>query len=167
MSHCCVQSVRKAGGAGKVWGKPADIIRATYVTAKGAGGTANPVTGPLRLSPNAASPLTLSGQSRADIPLSPVPSVTLSGEVKESILLVCGFWGIVRHFNYMPELAAAFLWSLPCLFASGLPYFYFVFLVILLSDRARRDDGRCRSKYGHFWDEYCKRVPYKMIPFVY
>lgn len=49
----------------------------------------------------------------------------------------------------------------------GMPYFYFVFLVVLLSDRARRDDRRCKSKYGVYWDEYCKRVPYKMIPLVY
>ena len=38
------------------------------------------------------------------------------GEEKDSILLTCGWWGIVRHFNYVPELAAAFLWTLPCLF---------------------------------------------------
>lgn len=49
----------------------------------------------------------------------------------------------------------------------GLPYLYFIFLVVLLSDRARRDDQRCRSKYGTYWDEYCRRVPFKMIPSIY
>ena len=39
---------------------------------------------------------------------------TATGEVKESILLASGWWGVVRHFNYAPELAAAFLWSAPC-----------------------------------------------------
>lgn len=38
--------------------------------------------------------------------------------MKESILLVSGWWGVVRHFNYLPELAAAFLWTVPCGFSS-------------------------------------------------
>lgn len=89
---------------------------------------------------------------------------TEGGEQKESILLVSGFWGISRHFHYLPELAAAFLWSVPALFSHALPYFYPVFLAILLTDRAWRDDKRCAVKYGPHWQEYCKRVPYKIIP---
>ena len=48
-----------------------------------------------------------------------------------------------------------------------LAYFYFVFLCMLLFDRARRDCNRNKSKYGKYWDEYCKLVPYKIIPYVY
>ena len=43
----------------------------------------------------------------------------------------------------------------------------FLFLTALLMDRASRDDARCRTKYGAFWDEYCERVPYKVIPGLY
>jgi 7-dehydrocholesterol reductase len=117
------QVVRAANGNAKVWGAPARVIRAQYVTA--------------------------------------------GGERKTSLLLASGWWGVARHFHYVPEITAAFLWSLPCGFNAFLPYFYVCFLTILLADRALRDDTRCRSKYGAAWAEYCKRVPYKMLPYVY
>jgi 7-dehydrocholesterol reductase len=47
------------------------------------------------------------------------------------------------------------------------PYVYVTFLTILLTDRATRDDRRCRAKYGASWEEYCRRVPWKIIPGVY
>jgi 7-dehydrocholesterol reductase len=93
--------------------------------------------------------------------------VTAGGERKTSLLLTSGWWGVARHFHYVPELAAAFLWCAPAGFAQPLPYFYFFFLVPLLVDRAARDDARCRSKYGAAWEEYCARVPYRMLPYVY
>jgi len=40
-------------------------------------------------------------------------------------------------------------------------------LTLLLTDRAFRDDMRCQSKYGKYWAQYTKSVPYKMIPFVF
>ena len=43
---------------------------------------------------------------------------------------------------------------------------YFLFLVILLTHRAFRDDARCRSKYGSYWEKYCAAVPYKIVPYV-
>ena len=92
---------------------------------------------------------------------------TTQGEVKESVLLVSGWWGVARHFHYVPELTAALCWSLPALFASPLPYFYFVMLLILLTHRSLRDDRRCQQKYKHFWDEYCKHVPYRILPWVF
>jgi 7-dehydrocholesterol reductase len=92
---------------------------------------------------------------------------TQNGEKKQTILLTSGWWGLSRHFHYIPELMAAFFWSLPALFANFLPYFYLVFLTILLVDRAFRHDRRCADKYGVYWEEYCARVPYKIIPYLY
>ncbi len=89
---------------------------------------------------------------------------TKEGEAKQSLLLASGFWGIARHFHYVPELLGALCWTLPALFHNALPWFYFVFLVILLTDRAFRDDNRCASKYGDDWKAYCEKVPYKIIP---
>ena len=44
--------------------------------------------------------------------------------------LVCtGWWGLARHFHYLPEVMAAFFWSLPFGFTAALPYFYVLFLV--------------------------------------
>jgi 7-dehydrocholesterol reductase len=89
---------------------------------------------------------------------------TESGEKKESLLLASGFWGISRHFHYVPEILGALFWTLPALFGGVLPYFYVVFLIALLTDRALRDDNRCAIKYGNDWKEYCKIVRYRILP---
>lgn len=91
---------------------------------------------------------------------------TEEGEKKQNLLLASGWWGIARHFHYVPEILGAFFWTVPALFSNFLPYFYVIFLAILLIERAFRDDRRCANKYGNDWDSYCKRVPYKIIPFV-
>lgn len=92
---------------------------------------------------------------------------TSEGKERKSLLLVSGWWGVSRHFHYIPELLAAFFWTLPALFTSPVPYFYFGFLVILLTHRAWRDDKRCAEKYGKYWSQYCQKVPYKIIPFLF
>jgi 7-dehydrocholesterol reductase len=89
---------------------------------------------------------------------------TEKGEHKESLLLASGFWGISRHFHYVPEILGALFWTLPALFANVLPYFYVVFLTALLTDRAFRDDNRCAIKYGDDWKAYCEKVRYKILP---
>ena len=40
------------------------------------------------------------------------------GEEKQSLLLASGWWGISRHFHYLPEILGAFFWSMPALFSS-------------------------------------------------
>ncbi|KTD24872.1 7-dehydrocholesterol reductase [Legionella maceachernii] len=91
---------------------------------------------------------------------------TLEGDTKSSVLLASGWWGISRHFHYIPEVTSAFFWSVPALFTHFAPYFYVCFLAILLIDRAFRDDRRCAKKYGQDWEKYCALVPYKIIPFL-
>lgn len=114
------QQVRRLDGKCVVWGRPAAVIRATYITE--------------------------------------------GGDARLGLLLASGYWGLSRHFHYIPEILAAFCWSVPALFTHALPYFYTVYLTILLVDRAVRDDYRCASKYGKFWDEYRRRVPQLIIP---
>ena len=91
---------------------------------------------------------------------------TDEGVAKKSILLASGWWGVARHFHYIPELAGTFFWSVPALFTNFSPYFYVCFLAILLVDRAFRDDERCAKKYGKDWDKYCELVPYKIVPYL-
>jgi len=91
---------------------------------------------------------------------------TEQGEKKSAILLASGFWGIARHFHYVPELLGTLFWTLPALFSNFLPYFYFFFLILLLGDRAFRDDLRCKKKYGEDWEKHCEKVPYKIVPYV-
>jgi 7-dehydrocholesterol reductase len=94
-------------------------------------------------------------------------------DVRNSLLLASGWWGLARHFHYVPEILAAFCWSLP----AGLhtlstpssllwfiPFFYVIFLTILLLDRAFRDSARCESKYGKYYEEYKRLVPKFIIP---
>jgi 7-dehydrocholesterol reductase len=90
--------------------------------------------------------------------------VTEDGKNHTSLLLASGWWGIARHFHYVPEILASFFWCVPALFTHPLPYFYPVYLTLLLVDRAWRDDARCAAKYGKYWDLYCAKVPSKIIP---
>jgi 7-dehydrocholesterol reductase len=101
-------------------------------------------------------------------PVFTIASYTTSeGEKKESILLASGWWGLARHFHYVPEILGAFFWTLPAMFGFFLPYFYVIFLTVLLLDRAFRDDERCQKKYGKGWDKHCELVPHKILPKIF
>jgi 7-dehydrocholesterol reductase len=117
------QRVRATAGETTIWGRPPELIHATYTPA--------------------------------------------DGQPRQNILLVSGWWGVTRHFHYLPELGLATAWTLPVGFDRLLPWFYVIFLTILLTHRALRDDERCARKYGQAWDEYRRRVPYRMLPGVF
>lgn len=92
---------------------------------------------------------------------------THKGDTKYNLLLASGWWGIGRHFHYVPEIMAALCWTLPALFQNFLPYFYLTFLTLLLINRSFRQEQRCQEKYGASWNAYCEIVPFKMVPYVY
>jgi len=91
---------------------------------------------------------------------------TGDGTERSSLLLTNGWWGLARHFHYIPEILASVFWCIPNSLVQGgiLPYFYPLYLTLLLLDRAWRDDARCAAKYKEDWKRYCKEVPYKIIP---
>lgn len=98
------------------------------------------------------------------------PNGTIWGNKPRTVggkLLVSGYWGIGRHLNYTGDCLIALSFCIPCGFRSVLPYFYFVYLMLLTIHREKRDDDRCSQKYEQLWNEYCRNVPYRMIPFVY
>nr|XP_012318431.1 delta(14)-sterol reductase isoform X2 [Aotus nancymaae] len=82
-------------------------------------------------------------------------------------LLVSGWWGMVRHPNYLGDLIMALAWSLPCGVSHLLPYFYVLYFTALLVHREARDERQCLQKYGLAWQEYCRRVPYRIMPYIY
>uniref|UniRef100_A0A8C0T9N8 Delta(14)-sterol reductase TM7SF2 n=2 Tax=Canis lupus familiaris TaxID=9615 RepID=A0A8C0T9N8_CANLF len=82
-------------------------------------------------------------------------------------LLVSGWWGMVRHPNYLGDLIMALAWSLPCGVSHLLPYFYLLYFTALLVHREARDEQQCLQKYGLAWHEYCRRVPYRILPYIY
>ncbi len=86
----------------------------------------------------------------------------------EHTLLVSGFWGVSRHVNYLGEILMAVGLTL-ALGRPGdpWPWLYPAYYVALLFPRERDDDRRCAAKYGPLWDEYRKRVPSRIVPFVY
>lgn len=79
-------------------------------------------------------------------------------------ILISGFWGIGRHMNYTGDLIMALAYCLPCGCQLG-AYTYSIYLTILLTHRAYRDDTKCKIKYGKLWEEYCARVPNVYVPF--
>jgi delta14-sterol reductase len=86
----------------------------------------------------------------------------------KNILLVNGFWGVSRHVNYVGEI----LMGIGIALSTGYPllpwpWLYPLYYVVLLFPRQLDDDKRCSEKYGLLWKEYVKKVPYKIIPFVY
>lgn len=92
---------------------------------------------------------------------------TLDGNTRETKLLLSGWWGVSRHMNYTGDLLLSLAYSLACGVNYLFPYFYFIFLSILLINRCYRDEKRCQDKYGKSWNEYCGLVPYRLIPYIW
>ncbi|KAH6668020.1 Delta(14)-sterol reductase-like protein [Halenospora varia] len=126
-----------------------------------------------------------------------------------SKLLTSGWWGTVRHVNYLGDWIQAWAYCLPTGMAGYLvehssiaptdgqsladksyvytgptgfvnvvqgaargygmlfTYFYLVYFAILLIHRERRDEEKCKRKYGADWKRYTDTVPYRLIPYVY
>ncbi|CAF0998621.1 unnamed protein product [Adineta steineri] len=89
-------------------------------------------------------------------------------QLLEGRLLLSGFWGIGRHLNYTGEILLYLSIALCSGTISYVPYILPFSLFILLSQRASRDDQRCRKKYGDkTWNRYCQHAKFRMIPFIY
>lgn len=82
-------------------------------------------------------------------------------------LLIEGWWGISQHINYFGDILIALSWCLPTGFNTPLTYFYVIYFTSLLLHRQTRDEEKCNAKYGKYWTEYKKKVPYKIIPYIY
>jgi len=83
-------------------------------------------------------------------------------------LLVNGFWGLSRHINYLGEILMA-TGIVLCVGHPSLlwPWLYPLYYVALLFPRQMADDKRCAIKYGELWEKYHKKVPYRIIPYIY
>ncbi|VDP02397.1 unnamed protein product [Soboliphyme baturini] len=89
---------------------------------------------------------------------------TPSGLIKSSLLLGNGWWGVCRHLNYTTEVLAIAFWTTPVCSATVLPYVYVLYVGCFLLVRSFQDDARCRMKYGIYWEQYCRQVPYSLVP---
>jgi Delta14-sterol reductase len=112
-----------------------------------------------------------------------------------SRLLTSGWWGTARHINYFGDWIMSWSYSLPTGVAGYLinkytnpltgnvtrevvqgdargwgmifSYFYILYFAILLIHRERRDEEKCKRKYGADWDKYTSKVRSRIVPGVY
>ncbi|XP_041919175.1 delta(14)-sterol reductase TM7SF2 [Alosa sapidissima] len=82
-------------------------------------------------------------------------------------LLVSGWFGWVRHPNYLGDILMTWAWTLPCGFSSVLPYIPAVLCTNILRERANEIEEACQEKHGEAWQEYCRCVPYQLLPYIY
>ena len=83
-------------------------------------------------------------------------------------ILCSGFWGISRHVNYLGEILMALGLTLSLGYPGDLAaWLYPLYYVGLLLPRERDDDRLCAEKYGALWEEYRRRVPWRIVPWVY
>ncbi|KAM3183502.1 hypothetical protein ACTXT7_010230 [Hymenolepis weldensis] len=82
-------------------------------------------------------------------------------------ILAGGWWGFVRHPDYLGEVLLTVGLALPTGFGSFAPWIVpvFVFLDVLL--RIHWDEQVCSEKYDSAWKKYTTVVPYRLIRGVY
>jgi lamin-B receptor len=100
--------------------------------------------------------------------LAHLETVSTAGNRK---LLVSGWWGMVRHPNYLGEMLVQWSWVLPAVGSLGLtdvvPYYLPVVTSLMLMVRCHQINQRNKRKYGNAWTSYCEKVRSNIIPKVY
>jgi len=98
------------------------------------------------------------------------PQVRIWGKPARTIggkLLISGWWGIGRKLNYTGEIIIYLAFALCAGISHWQPFLLPLSLFLLLTQRAARDDKKCREKYGSIWTEYCRVAKFRMFPFIY
>jgi len=100
--------------------------------------------------------------------LAHLETVSTAGNRK---LLVSGWWGMVRHPNYLGELLIQWSWVLPAVGSLGLthivPYYLPAITTMMIMFRCHEINQRNKRKYGNAWTSYCEKVRSNIIPKVY
>ena len=113
-----------------------------------------------------------------------------------SKLITSGWWGYARHINYLGDWIMSWAYCLPTGIAGyaiiehinpstgavqrqalqtsecrgwGIifTYFFMVYFGVLLIHRERRDEEKCRKKYGADWEKYTALVRSRIVPGIY
>lgn len=108
-----------------------------------------------------------SNKQKSDFRQGNLPHLNSIKTDRGSQLLCDSWWAISQHINYFGDFLISLSWCLCTGFQTPLTYYYSVYFAALLLHRQTRDEAKCRNKYGKYWEEYEKKVPYKIIPYVY
>ncbi|KAL2799288.1 ergosterol biosynthesis ERG4/ERG24 [Aspergillus keveii] len=113
-----------------------------------------------------------------------------------SKLMTSGWWGLARHINYLGDWLMSWSYSLPTGisgfviiesinastgelekqavqtpetrgYAIIFTYFFLIYFGVLLLHRERRDEEKCKRKYGKDWDRYTSLVRSRIVPGIY
>ncbi|KAL2014707.1 hypothetical protein VTN00DRAFT_2232 [Thermoascus crustaceus] len=113
-----------------------------------------------------------------------------------SKLITSGWWGCARHINYLGDWTMSWAYCLPTGVAGYVilktvdpttgdvqkqavqtpevrgwgiifTYLFLVYFGVLLIHRERRDEEKCKKKYGADWDRYTSLVRSRIIPGIY
>jgi len=88
-----------------------------------------------------------------------------------SYLLMSGWWGLARHFNYIGDMVMCLGWAISCTGPGHLfpfiPLSYCTYFWLMDIHRMFRDEGRCRQKYKVDWAKYEAVVPWRIFPNVF
>jgi len=96
--------------------------------------------------------------------LAHLETVSTAGNRK---LIVSGWWGMVRHPNYLGELLIQWSWVLPAGVTDLVPYYLPVVTTLMLMVRCTQINQRNKRKYGNAWTSYSERVRSNIIPKVF
>lgn len=101
------------------------------------------------------------------LPWSVVENPTFIQTKHGNKLLTSGWWRYVRKPNYSADWIQSLTWGLTAGFNTPITLWYPIFFLAVLTHRCGRDFEKCERKYGDDWDEYCKVVRWRFIPYVY
>lgn len=81
-------------------------------------------------------------------------------------LLISGWWGWLRHPNYLGEIIIHLALIMTSGLSAVMPCVFLIFAAILYV-RISGSEEASRMKYGPSWERYCQRVPSRLVPLIY
>lgn len=80
-------------------------------------------------------------------------------------LLTSGIYAVIRHPSYLGLLINSLGWVLS--FRSGVGTLLMALLIPPLLARIQAEERLLRTQFGSEYDEYCSRVPWRLIPGIF
>lgn len=83
-------------------------------------------------------------------------------------LILSGWWGLVRHPNYVGDIITTLSICIPLIWRFAWPpLLVAIWTVVIIVHRAERANAHNLRRYGSQWIQYCQKVPFKFIPGIY